>query len=168
MAVDPRRYACPMADRTTTRTSLPEAQLAAWRALLEAHARVTEILERELRETEQLPLTWYDVLLQLNEAPERKLRMQELADTVLLSKSGLTRLVDRMEREGLVARTPCPDDRRGTFAELTPAGRQRLRDTAPTHLAGVKRHVIDLIDEDEADVLHTLLRRIADAAREQG
>ncbi|MCC5950255.1 MAG: MarR family transcriptional regulator [Nitriliruptoraceae bacterium] len=156
-----------MAERSTTRI-VPEQHLAAWRALLEAHARVTDRLERELKDAQDLPLAWYDVLLQLNEAPDRQLRMQELAEVVLLSKSGLTRLVDRMERAGLVVRTPCPDDRRGTFAALTQAGRQRLRDAAPTHLQGVKSHVTDLIDEDEAEVLHRLLRRIADAQRPDG
>lgn len=148
------------------RSTVPAPQLAAWRALLEAHARTTELLGRELREQTGLPLTWYDVLLQLNEAPGRRLRMQDLADSVLLSKSGLTRLVDRMEKDGLVARSACPDDRRGTFAELTPAGRERLRGAAPTHLAGVREHVADLLDDEEATVLERLLRRLALAARE--
>lgn len=151
--------------QTSTRSSVPAPQLAAWRALLDAHARTTEVLARELRDEAGLPLAWYDVLLQLQESPERRLRMQELADKVLLSKSGLTRLVDRMEREGLVTRSACPSDRRGTFAELTPAGKDRLRATAPTHLRGVRQHVADLLDDDEAATLERLLRRIADAAR---
>ena len=146
-------------------STVPEPQLAAWRALLEAHARTTEVLARELRDEVGLPLSWYDVLLQLNEAPDQRLRMQELADAVLLSKSGLTRLVDRMERDGLVARSACSDDRRGTFAELTTAGRDRLRSTAPTHLRGVREHVADLLDDQEAAILERLLRRLADAAR---
>jgi DNA-binding MarR family transcriptional regulator len=148
------------------RQAVPPAQLAAWRAFLETHARTVELLSRELREEEGLPLAWYDVLVHLNEAPDRRLRMQELADAVLLSKSGLTRLVDRMERDGLVRRSACPDDRRGTFAELTPGGYARLRDTAPTHLRGVARHFAAHLDDDEARQLEALLRRIGDAARD--
>lgn len=145
------------------RPTVPAAQLAAWRALLEAHARATDLLAAELRAAHDLPLAWYDVLLHLNEAPDRRLRMQELAARLLLSKSGLTRLIDRMERDGLVARTACPSDRRGTFAELTASGYDRLRESAPTHLRGIRDHVADLFDDEEAAVLEGLLRRIADA-----
>lgn len=139
-------------------------QLGAWRAFLEAHARTVEILARELREEEDLPLAWYDVLVHLSEAEDGRLRMQELAGAVLLSKSGLTRLVDRMERAGLVCRTACSSDRRGTFAEITPEGYERLRATAPTHLRGVREHFADLLSDEEAATLETLLRRIGDAA----
>ena len=151
---------------SSIRSTVPAPQLRAWRALLEAHARTTVVLGRELRDEAGIPLAWYDVLLHLNEAPEKRLRMQELADAVLLSKSGLTRLVDRMERDGLVERSACSDDRRGTFAELTPVGKDRLRATAPTHLRGVREHVADLLDDEEAATLERLLRRIADATRE--
>ena len=147
---------------TTTRATVPEAQLAAWRAFLEAHARVIEVLSRELREGADLPLSWYDVLVHLSEAPDGQLRMQELADAVLLSKSGLTRLIDRMQRDGLVTRSACPDDRRGTYAQLTTAGRDRLRDAAPTHLRGVREHFADLFDDDEAVQLQRLLQRVAE------
>jgi DNA-binding MarR family transcriptional regulator len=159
MSLSPSRPSSP------TRSSVPAPQLAAWRALLDAHARTTEVLARELRDEVGLPLPWYDVLLHLNESPDGRLRMQELADKVLLSKSGLTRLVDRMERDGLVTRSACPEDRRGTFADLTSAGKDRLRAAAPTHLRGVREHVADLLDDDEAAVLERLLRRMADAAR---
>lgn len=145
---------------------IPARRLAAWRAFLEAHARVTEVLGRELRDEVQVPLAWYDVLVHLQEAEGQRLRMQELADAVLLSKSGLTRLVDRMESEGLVQRAACPDDRRGTFAELTPKGFELLRSTAPTHLRGVDEHFTSLLDEDEVEVLASALRRIADHIRE--
>ena len=149
----------------TARSAVPAAQLAAWRSFLQAHARTTDVLARELREAEDLPLTWYDVLVQLQESAEGALRMQELADAVLLSKSGLTRLIDRMERAGLVHRRACSSDRRGTFAEITPAGYARLRETAPTHLRGVKEHFADLFDDDEAAVLQELLDRLVDEAR---
>lgn len=144
-------------------TEIDPDRLRAWRAFLEAHARVLEQLEAELQEREDLPLTWYDVLVQLSEAEDRRLRMQQLAERVLLSKSGLTRLVDRMERAGLVVRRPCDDDRRGTFAELTDAGMARLRATAPEHLRGVREHFADLVEDDEVAVLRDVLERIAAA-----
>ncbi|GGI09543.1 MarR family winged helix-turn-helix transcriptional regulator [Egicoccus halophilus] len=147
---------------------IPAERLAAWRAFLEAHARVTEVLARELRDEVDLPLAWYDVLVHLQEADDQRLRMQELAEAVLLSKSGLTRLVDRMESEGLVRRAACPDDRRGTFAELTEHGFATLKATAPTHLRGVDEHFTSLLDEDEARVLAAALQRIAERARDTG
>ena len=151
----------------STRSPVDPTHLAAWRAFLEAHARVTEELGRELREREDLPLAWYDVLVQLSEAQDHRRRMQELADAVLLSKSGLTRLIDRMEQQGLVRRVECPTDRRGTLAELTDAGYARLAATAPTHLDGVRRHFTDLLDDEEAEVLSRALGRIAERTRDQ-
>ena len=150
----------------STRAPVPARGLAAWRSFLEAHARVSEVLARELRESEGLPLSWYDVMVQLSEADDHELRMQELADAVLLSKSGLTRLVDRMEEAGLVRRRRCPDDRRGTLAQLTEAGYERLRATAPTHLQGIQEHFVDVLTDEEAEVLERALRRIATRARE--
>jgi DNA-binding MarR family transcriptional regulator len=147
-----------------TDTEVPPDQLAAWVAFLQAHARATELLARELKCEEGLPLAWYDVLVQLHEAEDHRLRMQELADAVLLSRSGLTRLIDRMERDGLVCRRACSDDRRGTFAELTEVGAARLRATAPTHMRGIREHFCDLFDAEEAGVLEDLLRRVVDAA----
>src|ERR1700712_5148303 len=108
-------------------------QLVAWRTLLIAHAQITRRLEAELVAEHELPLASYDVLLQLAEAEDRSLRMIELADRVLLSRSGLSRLVDRLVREGLVERAPCLEDARGTLAVLTPAGLQRLRQASGTH-----------------------------------
>lgn len=140
---------------------VPAAKLQAWAAFLTAHARVVDQLARELKDREGLPLTWYDVLVQLSEAEDHRLRMQELADRVLLSKSGLTRLIDRMEREGYVERRPCTDDRRGTWAIMTGLGYQRIAATAPTHLGGVREHFADVIDDDEAAALTAALRRVA-------
>jgi DNA-binding MarR family transcriptional regulator len=145
-------------------SSVPPAQMAAWRAFLEAHAHTTELLARELKDSQGIALTWYDVLVQLHEADDHRLRMQELAERVLLSKSGLTRLIDRMERHRLVNRSACPSDRRGTFAELTPEGIAMLRRAAPTHLRGVREHFAELLDDDEAAILADLLGRITRAA----
>lgn len=114
--------------------------LAAWREFLRSHAVVTAALSRELEEAHGLPLAQYDVLVQLDEAPRGRLRMQELASRVLFSRSGLTRLVDRMVGEGLVERERCEDDRRGTNAVLTSAGRKRLRDASGVHLRGIREH----------------------------
>jgi DNA-binding MarR family transcriptional regulator len=139
-------------------------QLAAWRAFLEAHAAVTAVLERELQERD-LSLAWYDVLLQLSEAPGGRLRMGDLARSVLLSKSGLTRLCDRMESAGLVRREPIDDDARGLVAAITKTGRSTLRRAAPLHLKGVQTHFSRHLSEQEARTLTTALRRIAEAAR---
>lgn len=142
---------------------LNRQEMAAWRGFLEAHRRVADVLERELRSCEDLPLSWYDVLVQLSEAPGNALRMRELADAVLLSKSGLTRLVDRMEQAGLVERRETTDDGRGVLATLTDDGMRRLRGAAPTHIQGVRDHFIDLLDDDEVQILAAALHRIAQA-----
>lgn len=145
---------------TASEPIVPSRELAAWRAFLTAHARITDVLARELREGTGLPLTWYDVLVQLSEAEGRRLRMQELADRVLLSKSGLTRLIDRMEQEGYVSRYPCEDDRRGTWAQMTEAGYETIRAAAPTHLAGIAEHFAAVLEGDEAEVLADALGRV--------
>ena len=141
---------------------LSDQQLAAWRLFLRAHARVIRRLEAELMAQHRLPLGSYDVLVQLVEAPGRRLRMSELAERVLLSRSGLTRLVDRMEREGLVRREPCEDDARGLYTVLTDAGYDRLRGASGTHLRGVLEHGTGRLDDAEAHSLADLLARIAD------
>jgi len=123
-------------------------RLAVWRSFLEAHAAITRLLERELEEQRGLPLTWYDVLVQLQEAGGR-LRMQELAERVLLHKSSVTRLVDRMEEAGLVERVACADDGRSRYAVLLPEGRRVLRSAAPVHLRGIQQHfAAHLTDSD--------------------
>jgi DNA-binding MarR family transcriptional regulator len=145
-----------------------DRHLAAWRGLLEAHAAVVELLARELEAERGLPLAWYDVLLTLERAPEQRLRMQELAQSVLLSKSGLTRLIDRMEANGLVQREPCPSDRRGAFAVLTPQGRRAFRRAAPVHLRGIQEHFARHLDEEEAATLFAALARVTAVARQAG
>ena len=134
--------------------------MVAWRRFLRAHAVVTRRLEGELLAEHGLPLATYDVLVQLVEAPQRRLRMSELAEQVLLSRSGLTRMVDRLERDGLVRREACADDARGQFTVITEAGVQRLRAASPTHLRGIDEHAVGRFDEDEARVLAGLLGRM--------
>jgi DNA-binding MarR family transcriptional regulator len=121
-------------------------------------AGVLRNLEQELAEA-GMPLAWYDVLLQLAEAPQHRLRMAELADRVLLSRSGVTRLVDRLEVEGYVRRERSADDARGTFTVLTNIGRAALRAASPVHLAGVQRHWLSRYSDDDLQVLGELLER---------
>ncbi len=128
--------------------------MQAWRGFLTAHARITAALSAELEEAGEIPLTWYDVLVQLGEGGGR-LRMQDLARSVLLSKSGLTRLVDRMEAEGLVRREQCPTDKRGMLAVITPAGTAALRRASPVHLAGIERHFARHLSEGDAQTLRS-------------
>lgn len=136
-------------------------RVAAWRSFLRAHATVVRELERDLDEDAAMPLAWYDVLLTLAQAPERKLRMAQLADQVLLSRSGLTRLVDRLEREGLVRRERSASDARGMYTVLTIDGLHRLRGAVPAHLASVQRHWLAHFDDDELRALAALMGRIA-------
>ncbi len=138
-----------------------DLRMAAWRAFLEAHAHVTALLEEDLQRERGLPLAWYDVLVQLEEAEGHRLRMTELARRVLISKSGLTRLVDRMAGEGLVTRCSDDADRRGRWVELTAAGLERRRDAAPRHLRGVRRYFTSELDEEGAGLLADVLGRIA-------
>ncbi|HUR13011.1 MAG TPA: MarR family transcriptional regulator [Mycobacteriales bacterium] len=145
---------------TTARTRLTDSQLGAWRLFLRAHAQITRRLEHDLLTEQELPLASYEVLLHLAEAPGNHLRMTELADRVLLSRSGLTRLVDRLEGEGLVTRVSCPSDARGTNAVLTEAGRDRLRSAAPTHLRGIAEHVTDRLTPEEVTQLSTLMHKL--------
>lgn len=124
-----------MADR------YPRAEeLASWREFLRAHARLTRQMETDLVHEQRLSLASYDVLVQLAEAPGRRLRMTDLAEALLLSRSGVTRLVGRLEHIGLVTRCRAVDDGRGVVAELTDRGLDRLRTASATHLAGIARH----------------------------
>jgi DNA-binding MarR family transcriptional regulator len=131
-----------------------------WRTFLRVHASLTRRLEQDLLSEHDLPLASYDVLVQLVEAPAGRLRMTDLAERVLLSRSGLTRLVDRLAAEGLAERQSCPSDARGTFAVITDAGRARLRTAAPTHLRGVQEYVTGRLSPSELDALGDLLRRL--------
>ena len=139
---------------------LSDDALAVWTDFLRFHAIVVDRLGRDLVEQIGIPLTWYDVLLQLNAAPGGRLRMQDLANAIILSKSGLTRLVDRLQREGYVERTSCPSDRRGTFAEITAKGQAALRKAAPIHLRGVAEHFAAHLSDKEVAVLGRVLRTL--------
>lgn len=143
--------------------ALSAAQLAAWKVFLMAHAVITRALERQLIETHRLPLAEYDVLVQLSEADGGALRMSQLADRVLLSRSGLTRLVERLERNGLVERIDCSSDARGSFAVVTDRGKQRLREAAPAHLESVKALFADPLTDEQVEGLRQALEQLTAA-----
>jgi len=133
---------------------LSRDEVAAWRGFLRVQSSMFHQLDAELSVAHDLPLRSYEVLLLLEEAPKWRLRMADLSRSVLLSASGVTRLVDRLEREGLVDRERCPEDGRGYFAVLTDGGERRLQAARDTHLAGVRRLFLDRLDDDD-------LRRLA-------
>src|SRR5919107_3565462 len=133
--------------------------VAAWAALLRVHAALVPALDQELQAAHGLPITWYDVLLELNSAPERRLTMGELGAVAVVSRSRVSRVVDELVKAGLVTREPNPDDRRSAFAALTPAGRAALRKAAPTYLAAVQREFADHLTAHEAMVLAAALRK---------
>jgi DNA-binding MarR family transcriptional regulator len=146
--------------QTSAVTQLSDLELAAWRGFLRLHSALVRELDRELEVAHGLPLTQYEVLIHLNNAPDKRLRMSELASSVLLSQSGVTRLVDRLERDGLVVREPCPSDRRGLHARLTEEGSRRLAEARPTHLAGVRERFLSRLDDDELRALAAVWERV--------
>lgn len=133
--------------------------MRAWRAFLEVHASVVRKLERELRAERELPISWYDALVQLHEAGGA-LRMHELAERLLLSRSATTRFADRLEREGFIERHQADGDRRGTEVRLTESGIECLRRAAPVHIRGVDEHFVGRLTPEEADTLFELMRKI--------
>ena len=143
---------------------LTGTELGAWRGLLRVHAALVRELDAELDEAHDLPLSSYDVLIYLQAAPDKRLRMAELADSVLLSRSGVTRLVDRLEREGLIVRDNCASDGRGLYAVLTDEGEELLARARPTHLAGVRERFLRHFSEDELKQLATYWERVQPGA----
>lgn len=139
-----------------------EPGMGAWRTFLRAHARITRRLDEELQAAHGLSLAEYDALLQIAHSPGRRVRMNVLAERVILSRSGITRLVDRLEAAGSVEREACTTDARGQEAVLTPLGLDRLRTAATTHLDGVRRYFLDRLETDDVDALETSLARVAD------
>jgi DNA-binding MarR family transcriptional regulator len=134
-------------------------RVSAWAALLRVHAAVVPKLERAVS-GQGLPLAWYDVLLVLNAAPERRLRMTELGAQSTLSRERISRVVSELERAGLVRREPNPDDGRSSFAVITNDGRARLRKAAPAYLAGIEQHFTGHLSDHEVRVLTSALGRV--------
>ncbi|MDZ5622021.1 MarR family winged helix-turn-helix transcriptional regulator [Nocardioides bizhenqiangii] len=136
--------------------------VAAWAGVLRTHAAVLPKLERALAPT-GLPLTWYDVLLVTNAAPERRLRMTELGRRAVVSRERVSRVVSELERAGLVERQPNPDDKRSSYAAITTEGRRRLRAAAPIYLAAVREHYLAHLTADEVRVVADALGKVVQA-----
>lgn len=139
---------------------LSPVELDAWRGLLRVHAWVLKALASELEGAHGLPLTSYEVLAQLAAAPERRMRMCDLADSVLLSRSGMSRLVDRLVRDGLIERCACAQDARGAFACITPAGFELLEAARPAHLEGIRQRFLAHFGEGELAQLGGFWQRL--------
>jgi len=130
-----------------------EAKMALWRGYLQTHATVIRLLEAELQKELGLPLLWYDALNHLSTASQWGLRLQDLADAINLSQSGLTRMLDRMAEEGLVERRPCPGDRRGLFAKITEAGQAKLHAAMPVYLRVLDQNFLRHLSCEEVAAL---------------
>jgi DNA-binding MarR family transcriptional regulator len=142
--------------------TLDGRELGAWRGFLRTHREIVSVLDEELQRTHDLPLSSYEVLLLLCESPRGRMRMGDLAEGLLLSRSGLTRLVDRLERRGLVERVRCEEDARGLFAQITPRGREVFQAARPDHLDGVRRHFLSRLEDAELDTLAGIWRHLVD------
>lgn len=149
-----------MASATSTPTELTEAELAAWRGFLRVHAALLKQLDAELEAAHNLPLSSYAVLMALRAAPGGRLRMADLAERALLSRSGMTRLVDRVERQELLKRCSCSDDARGCYAVLTEKGAALLDRARPTHLDGVRVRFLAHLDAEDLERLAAIWERM--------
>jgi DNA-binding MarR family transcriptional regulator len=145
---------------------LTDAEQRAWRAYLESTKVLFDALDRQLQHDSDLPHTYFEILVRLSEAPGRALRMSELADVTLSSRSRLSHAVARLEERGWVQRADCPTDRRGQIATLTDAGYDVLSSAAPGHVAAVRSYVIDALSPEQLDHLaaigETIIGRVAD------
>lgn len=139
---------------------LSARELAAWRGMLRVHAEVTQALDAELRSAHGLTLSAYEVLLFLEEAEGRRMRMTDLAARVLLSRSGITRSVDRLAQQGLVTRIAAETDGRGLYAELTDAGAAVLEAAGRTHRAGIRRAYLSRITPDDQATLGAVWQQV--------
>ena len=151
-------------DSRMSDSTIDADRMYAWETFLLAHAAVSDALSEELDRSCGIQLTWYDVLIQLHQHGGR-LRMQELARSILFSKSGLTRLIDRMERAGFVRRQACADDGRGTLAVLTPAGKRALAKARPVHHRGIEQHFARLLSDAEVRAITSGLGKVVRALR---
>jgi DNA-binding MarR family transcriptional regulator len=137
-----------------------------WRSVLYGFTRMMNVLDDSLQSHSDLAIKDYEILVRLSESPDRQLRMSELADQVLISRSRLTYRVDQLIRRGLVSRVECDDDRRGIFAQLTPTGLETLAAAASLHVEDVRRQLIDHVDASQIQQLTTLFGDIDRAARD--
>jgi len=141
-----------------------DPEVAAWRALLVAHSRLVPAMEKDLRVAGQVSLSWYDVLLELNAAPGRRMRMSELGERAVLSRTRVSRVVDELAAAGLAERQPDPADGRSSFAVLTPAGRDALRRAWPVYRDAIRRRVGAHLTAQQCRQLAALLEQAAAGA----
>jgi DNA-binding MarR family transcriptional regulator len=146
---------------------LSPEERAAWSGFIRAHATIVKELDAELRAAYGLPLSSFDVLVQLSLAPGDRMQMHELAEAVHISRSGLTRLVDRLERQGLIERHRGERDPRQVFACITRSGLERLADTTPTHLAGVRRRFLERLTRTQVSQLAVVWNRLLGSVPER-
>ncbi|MEV6301330.1 MarR family transcriptional regulator [Actinoplanes sp. NPDC051861] len=139
---------------------MSDTDVSGWAALLRVHAALVPVLDRELQTACGLPLTWYDVLLELKYAPGGRLSMGELGERAVVSRSRVSRVVDALTDAGLVTREANPDDRRSAYAKITDEGRKRQAEAAPTYLAGIRRHFTDRMTAGEARLVATALEKV--------
>ena len=130
---------------------------ATWERTLRAVSRLLRVFDSEMQEAVDMSLIWYDVLLQLYVAPEKKLRMQALSDSLVLTRSGATRLVDRIEKAGLVRREHAAEDRRGYYAILTEDGERLLKRAQTAHQEGITAHFAQHLSSEEQQTLYALM-----------
>ena len=146
---------------------LSSEERTAWSGFIRAHATIVKELDAELRAAHGLPLSSFDVLVQLSLVPDDRMQMHELAEAVHISRSGLTRLVDRLERQGLIERHRGERDPRQVFACITRSGLERLADTAPTHLAGVRRRFLERLTRTQVSQLAVVWNRLLGSVPER-
>jgi DNA-binding MarR family transcriptional regulator len=141
---------------------LSEDEQRSWRAWLSASILLQDRLVRDMQAQHGLTMADYEILVRLSEIPDRRMRMSELAEVTLSSRSRLSHQVDRMEKAGLISRQSCEDDRRGAFAVMTDEGWRTLVAAAPDHVDSVRRHLVDQLSPEEFAALGAACRRIAD------
>jgi len=144
----------------STKSKLDDKRMAVWNAFLRTYTTIIPLLECEMREAQGLPLIWYNVLTHLSHDSRGGLRLQELAQVIGLSQSGLTRLLDRMGEAGLVERKPCPDDRRGAYAVITPEGQATLEEATPIYRRGIEEHFLRHLRDEDVEALYAVFCRV--------
>jgi DNA-binding MarR family transcriptional regulator len=145
---------------------LTDPHLKAWRGFITANALLVDAIDKDMTAAGHLSLHWYDVLIELQEASGHRLRMYDLAEKVVLSRSGLTRLVDRLEKESLLYRQPDPDDRRGYYVVISDKGREALKTAWSSYAQGILTYFADHLSDAEAETLAAIFERIITAVRQ--
>lgn len=150
----------------TELTEKTQEKVKVWHAFEQSCSKVVAALAQDMQEAQNLPLTWYNVLFHLNSDPRGGMRLQDLAEAVDLSQSGLTRLLDRMAEAELINREPCPYDRRGAYAIITTEGKTVLEQATPVYLCSIDTHFLQHLNNEESEVVQRVCAKIFDADAE--